>query len=132
MAGKTHTSWLFLLLTLCLLRLLSTEALYGKQSGAGEAVSEPAKPYVVLLVFHDPRCGACKRDEPIVDSMRGKVNMISLGWKDRDDVKQFKVRSVPAYILLTVAYTDDGYGIMEETWRTHSAAVARDRLGLAE
>lgn len=113
----------FLASALCLLPLQGC-----KQSvRAGENVSESSKPYVLLLVFTDPRCGACRRDKPIVDSMRGEVNMIFLGWSDRDRVKHYNVRRVPTYILLT----DEGYGRLVETWRTRSAAVARDRLGFS-
>ena len=111
---------LCLFLVLCLATVKGCEHI----AGAAEAATEP---YRVLLVFSDPQCKYCVRDKPIVDSMRGKIDMIFFGWKDRYSVKYYKVRSVPTYILESM--TDDGF--LEETWRTNSAAVARKRLGLA-
>lgn len=87
-----------------------------------ETVAAPAKPYTVLLVFADPRCGDCIRDEPIVDSMRDGIHIIFYSWRDRYMVESYNVRRVPLYVL-----SSD----FVEIWRTNSAVEARDRLGLA-
>ena len=123
MAAKKLPRLAFLLPALCL--ILSLPGCSKQSVGAREVASEPAEPDVLLLVFHDPKCEACKKDEPIVDSMRGKVDMVFFGWGDRELVKHFNVRRVPTYILITDGETG-------ETWRTYSAANARDRLGLTE
>lgn len=117
-------SCLFLLPVLCVIIVQGCE----RSARAGEPVPEPES-YSVLLVFSDPRCGACKRDKPIVDDMRGKVDMIFFGWGDRDAVKHFGVSCVPTYILLTAEGAPPA--VLGEMWRTHSATVARDRLGLS-
>ncbi len=116
------------LLVFCYMSLIPILCLLLSCGGQSQgAEPEPEPPYAVLVVFHDPNCRRCKEDEHIVDYLRGVVEVMELGWSDKEAIKELNLKSTPTYVLLIVSD-----GTSWEVWRTNSAAVALYRLVMDE
>lgn len=121
MGPKMRLHSVFLLAMLCLLILQGCKQSVGRE----EAVYASEKYHPILLVFHDPSCGACKRDKTLVDLMRKKVDVLVLSWSNDSMIMAYNIRKVPTYVLLY----DYGRGRRIEAWRTRSATIALKLLG---